>query len=83
MYFQGIHTIFEGALADPALFHALSLVLALATNRNVPNVECLMHRGELLNCLRYKVGNPDALSQLTTLTGILLLIGYEVSISAS
>ncbi|KAF2659045.1 hypothetical protein K491DRAFT_713055 [Lophiostoma macrostomum CBS 122681] len=67
MLFQGMDTVIQGALTDPALFHALSLVLAFAANRDVPNVECLVHRGELLGNLgarfRRSMGNPDSLTK--------------------
>jgi hypothetical protein len=48
-FVQGMETIFSGALADPSLFHALSLVLSLATNNHLSDVEVLTHRGEILN----------------------------------
>jgi hypothetical protein len=71
-------TILQGALTDPALFHALSLVLSLSANNDVPNVECLTHRGELLKNLGKAMVNPDRLAKVSTLTAVLLLIGFEV-----
>jgi hypothetical protein len=78
MLFQGMEAVFKGALSDPALFHALSMVLSLAANKGVPNVECLTHRGELLGNLRTAMWNPLKLSHVSTLTAMLLLIGIEV-----
>ena len=78
-----MNTVLRGALTDPALFHALSLVLSLAANKEIPNVECFTHRGELLRNLRNRfgnaMGNPDNLTKVSTLTAMLLLIGWEVS----
>ncbi|KAF1994212.1 hypothetical protein P154DRAFT_527224 [Amniculicola lignicola CBS 123094] len=76
-FFQGLETVFQGALADAALFHALSLILALATNGEKSNYECLMHRGEVLNLLRVRMKDPDQVLRVGTLSAMLLLIGYE------
>lgn len=81
--FQGMETIFKGALTDPALFHALSLVLSLAANNNLPNVEVLTYRGELLNGIRVNIKGLKGAPQVSTLTAMLLLIGYEYRIDGA
>lgn len=81
--FQGMETIFKGALTDPALFHALSLVLSLAANNNLPNVEVLTYRGELLNGIRINIKGLKGAPQVSTLTAMLLLIGYEYRIDGA
>ncbi|KAH8733198.1 hypothetical protein GQ44DRAFT_821411 [Phaeosphaeriaceae sp. PMI808] len=81
--FQGMETIFKGALLDPSLFHALSLVLSLATNNNLPNVEVLTHRGELLNGIRTNIKALDGTPKVSTITAMLLLIGYEYRIDGA
>jgi hypothetical protein len=83
MFFQGMETIFRGALTDPSLFHALSLVLSLAANNNLPNVEALSHRGELLTGIRTSMKKPDWTPKVSTLTAMLLLIGYEYRIDGA
>lgn len=81
--FQGMETIFKNALTDPALFHALSLVLSLAANNNLPNVEVLTYRGELLNGIRVNIKGLKGAPQVSTLTAMLLLIGYEYRIDGA
>ncbi|KAH7386771.1 hypothetical protein DE146DRAFT_759187 [Phaeosphaeria sp. MPI-PUGE-AT-0046c] len=81
--FQGLDTIFRGALTDPSLFHALSLVLSLAANNHLPNVEVLMHRGELLKGIRVNIKGLKDAPQVSTLTAMLLLIGYEYRIDGA
>jgi hypothetical protein len=76
-------TIFKSALTDPSLFHALSLVLSLAANNNLPNVEVLTYRGELLNAIQVNIHSLDGAPQVSTLTAMLLLIGYEYRIDGS
>lgn len=78
-----METIFKGALTDPSLFHALSLVLSLAANNNLPNVEVLSHRGELLTGIRLSMKKPDWTPKVSTLTAMLLLIGYEYRIDGA
>jgi hypothetical protein len=73
-------TILKSALTDPALFHALSLVLALSANNNVTNVEILTYRGELLNGLSKGMQKPGWAPQVSTITAMLMLIGYEYRI---
>jgi hypothetical protein len=65
-------------LADKALFHALSLLLALAANGHKPNYETMYHRGQVLESLNCDLSHSDggALS-LQTITAILMLISYE------
>jgi hypothetical protein len=82
-FFQGMNTIFKSALTDPSLFHALSLVLSLAANNNLPNVEVLTHRGELLNGIRVNIKGLKGAPQVSTLTAMLLLISYEYRIDGS
>jgi hypothetical protein len=76
-------TIFKGALTDPSLFHALSLVLSLAANNNMPNLEILTYRGELLNSIQVNIHGLKGAPQVSTLTAMLLLIGYEYRIDGS
>jgi hypothetical protein len=82
-FFQGMETIFKGALIDPSLFHALSLVLSLAANNNLPNVDVLQHRGELLKGIRVNIKGLHGAPQVSTLTAMLLLIGYEYRIDGA
>ncbi|KAH7074895.1 hypothetical protein BKA63DRAFT_324427 [Paraphoma chrysanthemicola] len=82
-FFQGMETIFKGALTDPSLFHALSLVLSLAANNNLPNVEILQHRGEILNGIRVNIKGLKGAPQVSTLTAMLLLIGYEYRVDGA
>lgn len=81
--FLGMDTVFAGALSDPALFHSLSLILALAANMNMPNTECLSHRGAILASLGERMKDPQRASQVSTLSAMLLLIGYEYRIDGS
>jgi hypothetical protein len=78
IFFQGMESVSQGALTDPALFHALSLVLSLAANKDIPNLETLTNRGETLKNLAERMGNMQMVPQVSTLTAMLLLIGYEV-----
>jgi hypothetical protein len=78
-----METIFRGALADPSLFHALSLVLSLAANNNLPNVEVLSHRGGLLSGIQVNIKSFDGMPKVSTLTAMLLLIGYEYRIDGA
>jgi hypothetical protein len=82
-FFQGMEAIFKGALTDPSLFHALSLVLSLAANNNLPNVEVLTHRGELLSGIRTNIEGLKGAPQVSTITAMLLLIGYEYRIDGA
>jgi hypothetical protein len=75
--------VFKGALSEPTLFHALSLVLSLAANQNIPNLECLKYRGAMLHDLRKRMSSPHVMPSISTLTAMLLLIGYEVTIMES
>lgn len=43
--------IMQDAWTDPVLFHALSLILSIADNGGISNVESLTHRGKLLTGL--------------------------------
>jgi hypothetical protein len=72
-----METIFQGALTDPSLFHALSLVLSHAANNDLHSVELLTHRGELLSGIRVNIKGLDGRPQVSTLTAMLLLISYE------
>lgn len=62
------------------MFHALSLALALAANMNVPNEECLMQRGATLRNLRHRMSDARLVPSVSTLTAMLMVIGYEVTI---
>jgi hypothetical protein len=83
MFQQGMETIFRSALTDPSLFHALSLVLSLAANNNLPNVEVLSHRGGLLAGIQVNIHHFDGVPRVSTLTAMLLLIGYEYRIDGA
>jgi hypothetical protein len=78
-----METIFSGALADPSLFHALSLVLSLAAKNNLSDVEVLTHRGEILNGIRVNIKGLKGAPQVSTLCAMLLLIGYEYRIDGA
>ncbi|CAO2649613.1 Nn.00g069980.m01.CDS01 [Neocucurbitaria sp. VM-36] len=80
VHLQKMNAIFKGALTDPALFHALSLVLALAANYKIPNVEILTYRGKLLNGLRLVMQERDWAPKVSHITAMLLLIGWEYHI---
>ncbi|KAF1971725.1 hypothetical protein BU23DRAFT_170683 [Bimuria novae-zelandiae CBS 107.79] len=83
IFFDGMDDVFRGALSDPALFHALSLALAFAANANIPNVECLTQRGATLYNLRQRMSNPLLVPSVSTLTAMLLIIGYEYRVDGS
>jgi hypothetical protein len=80
IFFEGLDDVFRGALSDPLMFHALSLALGLAANMNIPNVECLTQRGATLRNLRHRMSDPGLLPSVSTLTAMLMIIGYEVYI---
>jgi hypothetical protein len=69
--------VFQGALTDPALFHALLLVLTFAENNNVDSVEVLSHLCNLLTVLRSNTQDSSWTPNISTVTAMLLLIGYE------
>ncbi|KAL1793754.1 hypothetical protein ACET3X_008736 [Alternaria dauci] len=75
--FQGMDGILNGALIDPILFHALLLVLTLAANANVPNVEILAYRGEVLDRMQTAMREPGWKPKVSSITAMLMLIGYE------
>ncbi|KAF2729389.1 hypothetical protein EJ04DRAFT_502503 [Polyplosphaeria fusca] len=79
-FFQNLETVFHGALSDPALFHALSLSLALAANGGLANAECLNHKGEILKEIGSRFSEETQDHKASTLSSILLLIGYEASL---
>jgi hypothetical protein len=65
-------------LADKALFHALSLLLALAANGHKPNYETMYHRGQVLESLNLDLSHSDGgAPSLQTITAILMIISYE------
>ncbi|KAF1850856.1 uncharacterized protein K460DRAFT_22889 [Cucurbitaria berberidis CBS 394.84] len=76
-------TVFRGALIDPALFHALSLVLALAAYNNLPNIEILTYRGELLNGLNTIMRKPGWKPKVSSITAMLMLISYEYRVDGA
>ncbi|KAF2638967.1 hypothetical protein P280DRAFT_470969 [Massarina eburnea CBS 473.64] len=80
---NGMDNIFKNTSSNPALFEALSLVLTLAANRNVPNLRCLEFRGATLHNLRGRMGNIHRVPSVSTLTAMLLLIGYEYNVDSS
>ncbi|KAF2795664.1 hypothetical protein K505DRAFT_9936 [Melanomma pulvis-pyrius CBS 109.77] len=83
VFFQGMETVSRGAFTDPALFHALSLILSLAANNNIPNLECLKYRGETLKSLTERMADLKMVPAVSTLTAILLLIGYEYRVDGT
>jgi hypothetical protein len=82
--FLELDAVFHGALSDPALFHALSLSLALAANDGTPNVECLTHRGKALKEISKSLTSALAevpgsqVIPVSTLSAMMLMVGYEV-----
>ncbi|KAF2715313.1 hypothetical protein K504DRAFT_487022 [Pleomassaria siparia CBS 279.74] len=83
IFSQGMESVSQGAFTDPALLHALSLVLALAANKDVANLECLNHRGETLRNLAERMGDMTLVPKVSTLTAMLVLIGYEYRVNGS
>lgn len=81
VFLNGMDDVFRGALSDPSMFHALSLALALAANAGVSNVEFLTHRGATLHDLRQRMSDSRLVPAVSTLTAMLMIIGYEVSIN--
>ncbi|KAM0245545.1 hypothetical protein ACHAP5_005352 [Fusarium lateritium] len=78
--FQGLHNEAGPVplLADKALFHALSLLLALAANGYKPNYETIYHRGQVLESLNLDLSHFDGVApSLRTIKAILMLISYE------
>jgi hypothetical protein len=78
-----METIFQSAVTDPSLFHALSLVLSHAAKNNLHSVELLTHRGELLSGIQVNIKGLDGGPQISTLTAMLLLIAYEYRIDGT
>ncbi|KAL5414592.1 hypothetical protein PMIN03_003093 [Paraphaeosphaeria minitans] len=83
IFSEGLDNVFRGTLSDPLMFHALSLALALAANMNVPDVECLTQRGATLRNLRHRMSNPRLVPSVSTLTAMLMIIGYEYRVDGS
>lgn len=53
------------------------MVFALAANNNTPNIEILVYRGHLLGSLTKTMAMPGWTPKVSTLTAMLMLIGYE------
>lgn len=68
-------------MIEPALFHALSLVLTFAESNHVRNVEVLSHLCNLLSALRLDTQDSGWKPKVSTLTAMLLLVGYECRIN--
>ncbi|KYG13803.1 hypothetical protein FVEG_17739 [Fusarium verticillioides 7600] len=65
-------------LIHKSLFHALSLLLALAANNFQPNYETMHHRSQVLNSLNRELSHFGGDSTiLHTITAILMVISYE------
>ncbi|KAF5577455.1 hypothetical protein FPANT_10397 [Fusarium pseudoanthophilum] len=65
-------------LIHKSLFHALSLLLALAANNFQPNHETMHHRSEVLSSLNRDLSQFGGDSTLLhTITAILMVISYE------
>ncbi|KAF4443587.1 hypothetical protein FACUT_1224 [Fusarium acutatum] len=65
-------------LIHKSLFHALSLLLALAANNYQPNHETLHHRSQVLQSLNRDLSHFSGDSTiLNTVTAILMVISYE------
>ncbi|KAF5702848.1 hypothetical protein FMUND_13274 [Fusarium mundagurra] len=65
-------------LVHKSLFHALSLLLALAANNCQPNYETMHHRSKVLQSLNRDLSHfGDDSTILHTITAILMLISYE------
>lgn len=70
--------VLKAALSDQDMFSDLSLALTVSTSANIPTIDCLTHRGAMLRELRTRLDEPSLLPSVSTLTAMLLLIGYEV-----
>jgi hypothetical protein len=75
--------LYQGALTDTSFFHALSLVLALATNSNRSNQETLTHHGELLKSLGSGIQKNESVPSASTIMAILILIGCEYRVQGA
>ncbi|SCV36498.1 uncharacterized protein FFB14_06133 [Fusarium fujikuroi] len=65
-------------LIHKSLFHALSLLLALAANNYQPNYETMHHLSQVLRSLNQDLSNFGGNSTIVhTMTAILILISYE------
>jgi hypothetical protein len=60
------------------MFHALSLVLSLATSSEMPSLDAMQHRGNMLKDVRRRMADAKLVPSISTLSAMLLLIGSEV-----
>lgn len=58
-------------------------MLALAAHNNLPNVEILVYCGKLLDSLNQAIREEEMRPRLSTITAMLILIGYEYRIDGS
>ncbi|KAF1957468.1 hypothetical protein CC80DRAFT_592728 [Byssothecium circinans] len=77
VYLKGTDHIFKNTSSDPDFFHALSLVLTLAAKRNIPKLQFLQYKGATLRDLTMRMSHTEMIPSLSTLTAMLLVIGYE------
>jgi hypothetical protein len=73
-----MNNVFLGSLTEPEMFHALSLVLSLATSTSMQDLDALQHRGNMLKDVRRRMTDAKLVPSISTLTAMLLLIGSEV-----
>jgi hypothetical protein len=78
IFASGMNNVFLGSLTQPEMFHALSLVLSLATSTSMQDLDALQHRGNMLKDVRRRMTDAKLVPSISTLTAMLLLIGSEV-----
>ncbi|KAF2678957.1 hypothetical protein K458DRAFT_121534 [Lentithecium fluviatile CBS 122367] len=83
VYSHGMNAIFLGSLTEPTMFHAMSLVLSLATSSKVPTLTALEHRGAMVKDVRKRMADAKLVPSISTLCAMLLLIGYEYRVDGS
>ncbi|KAH7379158.1 hypothetical protein DE146DRAFT_305384 [Phaeosphaeria sp. MPI-PUGE-AT-0046c] len=79
-FLQSMKTILNSTAVDPSLIAAISLVPVQAATTNLSNIEALSHRGGLLTGLRSNMAKPGWMPKVSSLSAMLLLIGYEYQI---
>lgn len=82
-FLQSLGPTLEGAATSLAFVSAISLVPVQATNINISTVELLSYRGALLTGLRSNMRKPGWMPKVSSLSAMLLLIGYEYGIDGA
>jgi hypothetical protein len=77
-----MNSVYLGSLSDPMMYHAMSLVLSLATSNQMSSLEALKHRGAMLKDVRRRMADSKLVPSISTLSAMLLLIGSEVRAKA-